>query len=78
MTKLLDHATETVRGLPAAVQDDFASVLLRLAGEADGTVVRLTPADRAALEAADAEIARGEFATDPEMHELWKKPILSR
>ena len=75
MTKLLDHAIETVRGLPAAVQDDLASILLQLAGEADGAVVRLTPGDRAALEAAEAEIARGELATDAEMHELWTKPI---
>lgn len=75
MTKLLDHAFETVRGLPAAVQDDLAAALLRLAGEADGPVIRLTDRDRAALMAADGEIARGDFATDAEMQELWTKPI---
>lgn len=75
MTKLLDHAFETVRGLPAAVQDDLAAALLRLAGEVDGPLIRLTDEDRAALEAANAEIARGEFATDAEMQELWTKPI---
>ncbi len=75
MTKLLDHAIETVRGLPVAVQDDLAAALLRLAGEGDEMVVHLTREDRAALDAADAEIARGDVATDAEMQELWTKPI---
>jgi hypothetical protein len=33
MTKLLEHAVETVRSLPAEVQDDLARTLLLLAGE---------------------------------------------
>ncbi len=75
MTKLLDHAIETVRGLPVVIQDDLALALLRLAGGTDEAVVRIAPEDRAALEAADAEIARGELATDAEMRELWTTPI---
>ena len=58
MTKLLEHAVETVRNLPAEVQDDLARTLLRLAGE-EQPVVRLTADERADLAEADAEIDRG-------------------
>ena len=75
MTKLLDHAIELVRDPPAAVQDDVVHLLLQLVGEADQPKLRLSSEDRAALDAADAEIARGAFATDGEMQALWTKPI---
>jgi hypothetical protein len=58
MTKLLEHAVETVRSLPAEVQDDLARTLLQLAG-ADQPVIRLTAEERADLAEADAEIAPG-------------------
>jgi hypothetical protein len=74
MTKLLEHAVETVRGLPAEVQDDLARTLLLLAGE-DQPVIRLTAEERADLAEADAEIARGELATDAEIAALWAKPV---
>jgi hypothetical protein len=74
MTKLLEHAVETVRGLPAEVQDDLARTLLQLAGE-DQPVIRLTAEERADLAEADAEIARGELATDAEIRALWAKPV---
>jgi hypothetical protein len=74
MTKLLEQAVETVRGLPADVQDDLARTLLRLAGE-DQPVICLTPEERADLAAADAEIARGELATDADIAALWNKPL---
>ena len=69
MTKLLEHAVETVRGLPAEVQDDLARTLLQLA-EADQPAIRLTVEERADLVEADAEIARGELATDAEIRAL--------
>jgi hypothetical protein len=74
MTKLLEHAVETVRGLPAEVQDELARTLLQLAGE-DQPVIRLTADERADLAEADAEIARGELATDAEIKALWAKPV---
>jgi hypothetical protein len=75
MTKLLEHAVDTVRGLPAEVQDELARLLLQVAGE-EQPVIRLTPEERADLAEADAEIARGEFATDKQMRSiLAKRPV---
>jgi hypothetical protein len=75
MTKLLEQAVDSVRGLPAEVQDELARLLLQVAGE-EQPVVRLTPEERADLAAADAEIARGEFATDEQIRSiLAKRPV---
>ncbi len=74
MTRLLDHAVETVRGLPPEVQDDLARALLQLAGH-DQPRIQLTPEECADLTEADAEIERGEFASDEEIKALWTKPI---
>ncbi len=74
MARLLDHAVETVRGLPPEVQDDLARALLQLAGQ-DQPRIRLTLEERADLTEADAEIERGEFASDEEIKALWTKPI---
>ena len=41
MTALLERAIERMRALPPEVQDDFARVLLRLAGDSE-TVYNLT------------------------------------
>ena len=62
MTKLLEHAVDSVRALPAGVQDELARLLLQVAGE-EQPVIQLTAEERADLAEADAEIARGEFAT---------------
>jgi hypothetical protein len=72
MTELLEHAVETVRALPPAMQDELARVLLQLAGE-EQPVIQLTAEEDADLAAADEEIARGEFATDEEMSAIWAK-----
>jgi predicted RNA-binding Zn ribbon-like protein len=75
MTKLLEHAVDGVRGLPAEVQDELARLLLQVAGE-EQPVIRLTPEERADLADADAEIARGEFATDEQIRSmLAKRPV---
>lgn len=75
MTKLLEHAVDTVRGLPAEVQDELARLLLQVAGE-EQPIIRLTAEERADLAEADAEIARGEFATDEQMRSiLAKRPV---
>ena len=75
MTKLLEHAVDSVRTLPPEVQDELARLLLKVAVE-EQPVILLTPEERADLAEADAEIARGEFATDEQMRSiLAKRPV---
>ena len=75
MTKLLEHAVDSVRALPAEVQDELARLLLQVAGE-EQPVIRLTAEERADLAEADAEIAQGEFATDEQVRSiLTKRPV---
>ena len=61
-----------MRALPPEVQDDFARVLLRLAGDSE-TVYNLTAEEEADLSDADAEIARGERATGAEVEAVFSK-----
>jgi hypothetical protein len=75
MTKLLEHAVDSVRALPAEVQDELARLLLQVAGEEQPIIV-LTAEERADLTEADAEIARGEFATDEEIRTMLAKRIV--
>ena len=72
MTTIVDHAVERLRSLPPAMQDDLARVLLQLTGE-EQPVYQLTPEEEADLDEADAEIARGEFATDDQVQAVWAK-----
>lgn len=72
MTELLEQAVERVRALPPDQQDEFARVLLRLAGD-DEAVYQLTPEEEADLIEAEAEIERGEFATAPEVEAVFSK-----
>ncbi|OGG58156.1 hypothetical protein A2853_01415 [Candidatus Kaiserbacteria bacterium RIFCSPHIGHO2_01_FULL_55_17] len=72
MTKLLEHAIEKVRRLPAAAQDDAAQILIGMA-EDDQSPYVLTNEQRTEVRAALAEVQRGEFATEKEMAALWKK-----
>ncbi len=73
MTELLERAIARVRALPDAMQDDAARMLLLFAGEADEPVYRLTPEEEADLAASDAEVARGELATDEQIRAIWAK-----
>ena len=75
MTKLLEHAVDSIRTLPAEVQDELARLLLQVAGEEQPTI-RLTSEERADIADADAEIARGEFATDEQMRSLLAKRVV--
>jgi predicted transcriptional regulator len=70
MTKLLEDAIEAVRRLSPERQDEIARAILALA---DADVYVLTPEERAAIEASDEEVARGEFATDEEVRAIWAK-----
>jgi hypothetical protein len=71
MTKLLDKGIEAARGLSADRQDMAGELLLSLAkGE---PLVRLTPEQLSDVRLAIAEADRGEFASEQEMAETWKK-----
>jgi len=72
MTRLLEQAVEAVRVLPDDVQDDFARMLLQLAG-VEQPAYELTPEEAASLDASLAEAERGEFATDDEVRAIWTK-----
>jgi hypothetical protein len=72
MTKLFEHAVETVRALPPETQDELAVLLLQLAGE-DQPVVQLTPEEAASLDESIEQAERGEFATDEEVRAIWAK-----
>ena len=75
MTKLLERAVDSIRTLPPEVQDELARLLLQVAGE-EQPIIRLTSEERADIADADAEIARGEFATDEQIRSLLaKRPV---
>lgn len=63
MSRLLDHAIESVRALPP---DAVARMLLQMAAD-NGSVIQLTAEKETDLAEADEEVARGEFASDGEM-----------
>ena len=73
MTQLLEQAVQSIRALPPAAQDAVARFILDLARDGE-SVIQLTPEEDADLAAADAEIERGELATDAEVAALWAKP----
>ena len=71
MTTLLDQGIQAVRELPAERQDMAGELLLTLAAAAPQyqlTAEQLEDLKRA-IELAD----RGEFASDPEIADTWKK-----
>jgi hypothetical protein len=72
MTKLLEEGIKAVRELPEERQDAAGELLLAIA-EQSKTTYRLTPQQIEEVRHAIAEADRGEFATDEEMAELWKK-----
>jgi predicted transcriptional regulator len=72
MTKLLEQAVETVRGLPPEVQDDLARILLQLAGK-EQLVIQLSDAEETSLAESLAQADRGEFATDEQVRAIWAK-----
>jgi hypothetical protein len=72
MTKLLEQAVETVRGLPAEMQDELARVVLQLAGK-DQPVVQLSATEEASLEDSLGQADRSEFATDEQIRAIWAK-----
>lgn len=71
MTTLFDKGVAAVRALPADRQDMAGELLLTLA--AGAAEYRLTPEQLEDVRLAIAEADRGEFASDCEMAETWKK-----
>ena len=72
MTDLLEKAVATARGLPPKTQDEIARLVLAFVGD-DESIFRLTPEEEADLDPSDAEVARGEFASDEEVRAIWAK-----
>lgn len=73
MTKLLDQAFDVVRELPATDQDEVARAIMRLVGRDDTTQIPLTHDEKAAIKLSKEAMARGEFATDQEVADVWAK-----
>ncbi len=73
MTKLMDEAIESLRcDVPLEYQDEIARAVMQLTGKGQ-PVYTLTPEEKADLDEADAEIERGEFATDADVRAMWAK-----
>lgn len=72
MTKMLEQAIEKLQALPADMQDQAARMLLAYAGEEE-LVIELTEEEEADLAEAQAEMARGEFASDAEVEAVFSK-----
>ena len=73
MATLMEEAIESLRrDVPPEHQDEIAGAILQLIGQ-DRSIYVLTSEERADLDAADAEIARGEVATEDEVRAVWAK-----
>jgi hypothetical protein len=72
MTELLEHAVDTARTLPPAMQDDVARLLLQFLGE-EQPAIPLTPQEVASFAESRAQAARREFATEDQVRAVWAK-----
>jgi hypothetical protein len=70
MTKLLEHAVETARGLPPDTQDEIARLVLQLAGD-DEPQIALTDDERGAIARSKGAAMRDDFATDEQVRAIW-------
>jgi hypothetical protein len=70
MTELLRLGIEAVSDLPPHLQDRAGRLLLKLASRSP---YQLTPEQIEDLKASIEEAARGEFATDAEVEEMWRR-----
>ena len=77
MTELLDKAIRVAQALPPEAQDELAQLMLLFFGEdSRPPFYHFTPEEMADLDEADAEIARGELATDEEVAAVFVKYAL--
>ena len=72
MNKLLERAVEKVQALPSEMQDQAARFLLAYAGDEE-PILSLAPDEEADLMEAQAEMRRGEFATEAEIEAVFAK-----
>jgi hypothetical protein len=72
MTKLLEQAIASAQNLPEAEQDEVAEVLLSLVSRFREPV-RLDDETRAAIREGSEQARRGEFVSDAEMAEFFKR-----
>lgn len=73
MTKLLEIAVEAARQLAPEEQDVLARTILEIVRGTDEEAYVLSDAQRAAIEVARQQVARGAFATEEEIDEIFKK-----
>jgi hypothetical protein len=72
MTELMKQALDAIAQLPAERQDDPARYLLELAHDPHEPYV-LSPEECAAIEEAEAQLARGERVADDTMRAFWSR-----
>ncbi|MEE7506650.1 hypothetical protein [Methylobacterium mesophilicum] len=72
MTDLLEKAVAKARVLAPEMQDEIARLMLAFVGD-EGSVYRFSPEEAAEQDEADAEVARGEYATEAEVRAIWAK-----
>ena len=72
MSDLMDEAIASLRRVAPELRDEVARAVMQLAGETPPAVA-LSDEEKADLDEADAEIGRGEFATDAEVRAIWAK-----
>lgn len=72
MTELLEKAVAMARMLAPELQDDIARVVLALADE-EPELYQFTAEEAAEQDAADAEEAHGDYASDEEVCAIWAK-----
>ncbi len=71
MTESMKRAFEAASQLPADRQDDLARYLLALSQSASD--IRLTAEESAAIDEAEAELARGERVPQDQIDAFWRR-----
>jgi predicted transcriptional regulator len=71
-TEALEALIERVAAWPPEAQDEFMHSVSQIEEKHVG-VYRLNAEEQAAIEAAIVQADRGEFASDQEMAELWRR-----
>jgi hypothetical protein len=72
MTKLLEQAIASVKGLPETQQDIAAQFLLAFANP-EAHRYQLDDAQVAEVELAKRDVREGKIATEAEMAEVWRR-----
>lgn len=72
MTRLMQKALETIRGLSPDRQDEIARAMLTLAGH-DTELEQINPADLSAVLEGLAQAKRGELATQAEVERAFRR-----